>query len=406
MLYLLTQDKEWFSVIQAACRSIGDDAVQLTEASSSDSSLKGARSLLIDQPIWNSPNLSVTPFVEAAHRQNLPVFFVLTSLEPSIRNDAFRLGADEVLFKDETLDSIVKAEALHDRFELKFWGVRGTLPISGPNTLKYGGNTSSLGLQFGVDRQFVFDAGTGLRDLSTHLSRHKGGKFNGRILITHPHWDHLNCLPFFDPFYNPNSQIHLMGPPQGDLSFKAIVDGQMNGIYFPIGTDSFNADVIFGDLLPGQYVFDGITVTAIRLDHPGCCLGYRVDFKGRSVAYLTDNELGLREGFDPYMNALTDFLSGIDVLIHDCSYFDDEYPRRKSWGHSSVSQVVRLADLSKAKHLFLFHHDPEHDDQDIDRKQVEAERVMANIGSQFICHNAKQGDTFDLRTLRLIENEF
>lgn len=403
MRYVLTHDEDWFSDIQAGWNAQGEGASLVPAIPNTEWAPADARSILLDQSFWSEAQASVSVLTKAAHALGIPIIFIINEDAPGLIDDAFRLGADEVLTKFEVMEATTEAEALYRRFEIQFWGARGTLPVSGPQTLKYGGSTSSLGLRFGLNRQFVFDAGTGLRNFSNHLGRHAGGQFKGRILITHPHWDHLNCLPFFMPFYNPESQIHLMGPPQGDLSFKAILDGQMNGVYFPIGTDCFRADVTYGDLKPGQYLLDGISVSALQLDHPGTCLGYRVDFKGRSVAYITDNELGARDATDPYIETLTAFLDGVDVLIHDCSYFDDEYPRRESWGHSSIGQVVQLAEFSKVRQLFLFHHDPEHEDQDIDRKQVEAEAVMSRLGSRFTCHTAKEGDRFDLQSLLLLD---
>lgn len=403
MRYVLTQDKDWFAVIQDGWKAHGVGATLVTTLPETGRAPADARSILIDQSFWEEERAGLTQLVESAKGGEIPVFFLVSETTPGLRERAFRQGADEVLIRSDVIAATAEGEALCRRFEIQFWGARGTLPVSGLQTLKYGGSTSSLGLRFGLDRQFVFDAGTGLRNFSNHLGRHAGGEFKGRILITHPHWDHLNCLPFFMPFYNPESQIHLMGPPQGDLSFKAILDGQMNGVYFPIGTDCFRADVTYEDLMPGRYLLDGIAVSALQLDHPGTCLGYRVDFKGRSVAYITDNELGARDATDPYMEVLTAFLHEVDVLIHDCSYFDDEYPRRESWGHSSIGQVVQLAELSKVKQLFLFHHDPEHEDRDIDRKQVEAEAVMARLGSQFTCFTAKEGDRFDLQSLLLLD---
>lgn len=403
MRYVLTQDKDWFSDIQAAWGVQSQATTLISAFPDSKWAPADAQSILIDDAIWLAQQAQVRELIEAPQSVGVPVFFIINEDGAELRDEAFRLGADEVLTKDQLIEATPKAEALYRRFEIQFWGARGTLPVSGLQTLKYGGNTSSLGLRFGLDRQFVFDAGTGLRNFSNYLGRNAGNEFKGRILITHPHWDHLNCLPFFMPFYNPDSQIHLMGPPQGDLSFKAILDGQMNGVYFPIGTDCFRADVTYEDLMPGRYLLDGIAVSALQLDHPGTCLGYRVDFKGRSVAYITDNELGARDATDPYMEVLTAFLHEVDVLIHDCSYFDDEYPRRESWGHSSIGQVVQLAELSKVKQLFLFHHDPEHEDRDIDRKQVEAEAVMARLGSQFTCFTAKEGDRFDLQSLLLLD---
>jgi phosphoribosyl 1,2-cyclic phosphodiesterase len=312
------------------------------------------------------------------------------------RSKAFAAGADEVLAKPYDLDQILAVMDTIDRFHITFWGARGTLPLSGENSLRYGGNTSCLGLNIGRDRHFIFDAGTGLRKYSRHLLEKHGGKFNGRVFITHPHWDHLNCLPFFAPFFIPGNRISLMGPPQGERSFRDLIDGQMDGIYFPVTVDAFGADVTYGDMLDGQHQFDGVSLRAFHLSHPGYCLGYRIDHFGRSVAYITDNELGNIPPDSDFTERLAHFLEGVDMLIHDTAYFDHEYPTKINWGHSSVSPVVRLADAAKVKKLFLFHHDPEHGDKDLDLKLDKATALADEIGAEFECQNACEGDTWDV----------
>ena len=332
-----------------------------------------------------------------------PVIVLVPSDQPAAVEQAYALGADEVLAKDFGWPTLVQAIQQAGRFQLYFWGVRGTLPVSGRRYLKYGGNTSSIGLMMGHQRQFVFDAGTGLRNLSRYLMSQHDGQFDGRLFFTHPHWDHLNCLPFFQPLFRPQNRISLMGPPQGELSFRSLIEGQMNGIYFPIRPDSFQADVRIDDIEAGEHCFDGISLKALRLDHPGHCLGYRVDYAGASLAYITDNELGERASDDAYLARLAEFLHGVTVLIHDTSYFDDEYPQRERWGHSSVSQAVRLAARSGARTLFLFHHDPGHSDRDIDHKLTVARQCMDDIGATFDCHNAREGEVWDLRTLQKLK---
>jgi phosphoribosyl 1,2-cyclic phosphodiesterase len=307
------------------------------------------------------------------------------------RAKAYALGVDEFLPKPRGGEDLAAALADCDRFELTFWGVRGTLPIPGPKTLKYGGNTSCVGLRIGRERRFVFDAGTGLRMLSNHIMETEEGRFDGRIFISHPHWDHFNSLPFFQPLYHSGNHIVLHGPAQGERSLRDLIDDQMDGIFFPITVEEFKAQVEYLDLLEGVHRFDGIQVTAKRLQHPGCCLAYRVDHRGRSVAYVTDNELGSRTPEVPALRELIAFLKGVDVLIHDCTYFDDEYPKKVNWGHSSISQAARLAHEAAARRFYLFHHDPDHSDADIERKLEIAERRLAELQSRTRCFIASEG---------------
>lgn len=355
---------------------------------------EGPQILFLDEDLINAGILAeirAYPSLEA-----IRIVILTNGSATASRASVFEAGGDELLAKPYSLDQMLDTARVIERFDITFWGARGTLPLSGEKSLRYGGNTSCLGLNIGRDRHFIFDAGTGLRRYSRHLMEKQGGKFNGRVFITHPHWDHLNCLPFFTPFYIPGNQISLMGPPQGDRSFRNLLDGQMDGIYFPVTVDAFGADVTYGDLRDGQHYFDGISFKAFHLSHPGYCLGYRIDHFGRSVAYITDNELGNISPGDDYIERLAHFLSGVDILIHDTAYFDHEYPDKVNWGHSSISQVVRLAHAARVKKLFLFHHDPEHGDQELDLKLLEAIRIADEIGADFECLNACEGDTWDV----------
>ena len=356
--------------------------------------------LVLDQALAN-PDLTASAIRKASVSAGLTIVVLIDDGHPGQRDEAFAWGADEVLAKPCTPAEVASTLALIDRFELRFWGVRGTLPVPGDQTLHYGGNTSCVEIRIGRDREFVFDAGTGLRKLSVHMLATQGGRFNGRIFITHPHWDHLNCLPFFAPFYIPGNRMSLMGPPQGERSFRAMLDGLMDGVYFPITPAEFRADITYGDVLEGDHHFDGVSVQCLRLNHPGYCLGYRINWRGRSVAYITDNEMGNLKPDDNYAERLIEFLSGVDLLIHDTAYFDHEYPGKINWGHSSITQVVTLARQAKVGKLLLFHHDPAHDDRELEQKLLEARKIESELGGNFECLLAREDDRWDLRTVAL-----
>jgi phosphoribosyl 1,2-cyclic phosphodiesterase len=321
------------------------------------------------------------------------IILLSSDTSPDHRARAFDLGADEFAVKPYAPEDLPRTLALLDRFELAFWGVRGTLPVPGAATLKYGGNTSCVSLTIGRDRQFVFDAGTGLRILSNRIMATAGGRFDGRIFISHPHWDHFNSLPFFQPLYLPGNRITLHGPAQGERSLRDLIGDQMDGIFFPITVAEFKAEVEYRDVGEGVYRFDGVQVTAKRLHHPGHCLAYRVDHRGHSVAYVTDNELGARAFEEASVQELIAFLKGVDVLIHDCTYFDDEYPKKVNWGHSSVGQAVRLAHEAGARCFYLYHHDPDHSDENVERKLEIAEKMLAGLKSKTRCRIASEGDS-------------
>ena len=334
----------------------------------------------------------------------LPVVWMTADDTAEARRQGYASGADEVLAKPGSLDQIQAMLAAVSRFQLQFWGARGTLPLTGQASLKYGGNTSCVSLDIGLKRHFVFDAGTGLRRYSQHLLERQAGRFDGRLFISHPHWDHLNCLPFFAPFYIPGNRIAVMGPPQGERSFRQLLDAQMDGVFFPITTAAFAADLTVADLVEGESRYDGVAVSLYRLRHPGNCLAFRVEYCGHSLAYVTDNELGDFRRDDPYIEGLLAFLSGVEILIHDTTYFDDEYPRKVNWGHSSVGQVVELAGAANIRKLYLFHHDPEHGDAEIERKLACARAKASQLRLSLECALAVEGEGYDLASGQVISS--
>jgi phosphoribosyl 1,2-cyclic phosphodiesterase len=286
---------------------------------------------------------------------------------------------------------------LQGRIELQFWGVRGTLPVPGYNSLRYGGNTSCVSLGFPNGELFIFDAGSGIRALARRLEAEK--ELHARIFLSHPHWDHINALPFFSPLYSSGNVIEILGPPQGSLKVRDLVAAQMDGVYFPITVQQLAAQLEFRDLGEGRYHVGGADVATLRLSHPGVCLGYRVRYEGRTVCYVTDNELPYRSSsrYSPeYVLRLTEFVRGADALITDTTYLDEEYPAREGWGHSCVGRVAELAHDAAVRSLYLFHHDPDQTDEDIDRKRDDCQRQLEERGSETVCVAPREGDRFVL----------
>ena len=288
------------------------------------------------------------------------------------RRRAAEMGADgyivKPILKEPFLATLAKVVA--STIEMTFWGIRGTLPRPGPDTVRYGGNTSCVSLEFPRGHLFVFDAGSGIKILADHLMA-RGGRLEGKIFISHPHWDHINTLPFFTPLYVPGNEFDILGPSHGTTKMRDLVSAQMDGVFFPITMRDFGATIDFHDLHEGHFEFDDIAVDTMLLAHPGNCLGYRVNYNGRSICYITDNEL-FPESTEyysaEYEQRLLDFVRDSDVLIMDATYFDDEYESKTGWGHSCVSKVADFAHRAGSKKLYLFHHDHGHDDDAIDRK--------------------------------------
>jgi phosphoribosyl 1,2-cyclic phosphodiesterase len=195
------------------------------------------------------------------------------------------------------------------------------------------------------------------------------------------------------------NQIELFGPYQGDLTIARAISAQMESVYFPVTIREFGAHLVFRDLREESLEFGPVRIDTMLLSHPGYCLGYRLTARGRTVCYITDNELYLPSDarHNPrYVQQLASFVSKADVLITDTTYRDSEYPSKVDWGHSCVSQVIDLAARAEVKRLHLFHHDPDQTDELIDRKLEEAREGLAKMGSSVICEAPAEESTLAL----------
>ena len=302
---------------------------------------------------------------------------------------ALEMGADGYIVKPLDPDHFC-AEVLRifqDRIQLTFWGVHGTLPVPGAATVRYGGNTNCVSLMLGRGFFLVFDAGTGIKVLSDQL-KHYGIPKDIRIFISHPHWDHINGLPFFAPLYKQGHHIRIWGPAHGAIGIRELIAGQMDGVYFPINIKKFAAAVNFRDLHEEAFEIDSIQIRTLLLNHPGFCLGYRLDYRGRSVCYMTDHEIypaAMKQHNPQYLAKIIDFAQGTDALITDCTYTDAEYLTKVGWGHSAVSSVVAWAHEAGVKTLYLYHHDPAQNDQAIDAKLALAQSQLGSLKSSTHC---------------------
>jgi phosphoribosyl 1,2-cyclic phosphodiesterase len=243
---------------------------------------------------------------------------------------------------------------------LRFWGVRGSLPTPGPDTMRYGGNTLCVALHCGP-HLLILDAGSGARLLGAALP----APVDADILLSHTHFDHICGLPFFAPMYDSKARLRFWGghvaPPS---SIQAALLRSWEAPLMPDMQHAFRADLSFHDFKPGQMLnlHPGLDVATIMLRHPGNAVGYRVAWGGHSICYITDSEHPA-EGVD---TALASFVAGTDVLIYDASYTMAEYSSRIGWGHSTWEAAADLADAAKAGRLVLFHHEPSHDDATMD----------------------------------------
>ena len=306
------------------------------------------------------------------------------------RRRAKELGADGYIVKPIRPETLIKQinEILSESVTVTYWGVHGTLPVCGADTLRYGGNTSCVTIEVSGEPLFIFDCGSGIKKLSDSINAAKVQRLSARIFISHTHWDHINTIPFFGPLYVRGNQIELFGPYQGDLTIERAVAAQMESVYFPVTIREFGARLLFRDLREETLEFGPVRIETMLLKHPGYCLGYKLMCYGRVVCYITDNELYLKT--DPrydlaYVERLANFIRGADLLITDTTYRDHEYPSKVDWGHSCVSEVADLAARAGVKRLHLFHHDPDQTDDDIDLKLAEMREALLRLGADVQC---------------------
>jgi phosphoribosyl 1,2-cyclic phosphodiesterase len=318
------------------------------------------------------------------------------------RRRAKELGADGYVAKPFELEVVLDAinEIISSKIILTYWGVHGTLPTPGAAYTRYGGNTPCVSVEVGGEPLYVFDCGSGIKRLSDRvMAAGATQRFAARIFVSHTHWDHINTVPFFAPLYIRGNQIEIFGPYQGDLTIARAISAQMESVYFPVTIREFGAHLVFRDLREESLEFGPVRIDTMLLSHPGYCLGYRLTSRGRTICYVTDNELylpGDARHNARYVQQLVDFVSGADVLITDTTYRDEEYLSKVDWGHSCVSQVVDLAARAEVKRLHLFHHDPDQTDEHIDRKLEDARQGLAKRGSQVVCDAPAEDSTLIL----------
>lgn len=270
-------------------------------------------------------------------------------------------------------------------FLVRFWGVRGSIACPGPATLRYGGNTSCIEVRCD-GRPLILDAGTGLRELGEALSY--DGPADADILLTHTHFDHISGIPFFRPMFAPGNTFRVhAGHLLPNHTLQEVLCELMMAPLFPVPMDVMGADISFSDFRSGESfeLCCGARVVTAPLNHPNHATGYRVEYGGRSVCYVTDTE-HKQDGLDRNILKL---IEGTDYFIYDSMFTDDEYPRYRGWGHSTWQQGAELADAAGVKTFVIFHHDPSHDDTFMDDIAAAAERrrpgtIVAHEGMELV----------------------
>ncbi|MCM0592524.1 MAG: MBL fold metallo-hydrolase [Gloeotrichia echinulata IR180] len=260
---------------------------------------------------------------------------------------------------------------IENQFTVQFWGVRGSIPSPGPQTVRYGGNTPCIEMQAG-DKRLIFDGGTGLHVLGQSLLPQM--PLEAHMFFTHSHWDHMQGFPFFNPGFIKGNHFHIYGAiaPDGSTIEQRLND-QMLHPNFPVPLQIMQADMNFYNIVPGEPIhIDEVTLETAPLNHPGEAVGYRVNWRGGAAVYITDTE-----HFPDRLDENVLWLSrNADILIYDSTYSDEEYYSPRSpkigWGHSTWQEGVKIAKAANVKTLVIFHHDPAHNDDFLDRVGEEA----------------------------------
>ena len=256
-------------------------------------------------------------------------------------------------------------------FYVRFWGVRGSVACSAPDIVKYGGNTSTLEVRAG-GQILIFDAGTGLRYLGNTLIKEKN--VHAKMFLTHTHFDHVCGMPFFKPAFVPSNEFEIWA---GHLlpkhTIRYALTELMMAPLFPVPLEIFQCKLSFHDFKAGETLrpYPGVTLRTSPLNHPNGATGYRVEFGGKSICYLTDTEHKTDKMDENVLNLIRD----ADLVIYDGMYTDDEYKGRVGWGHSTWQEGARLCDAANVKQYCVFHHDPDHNDTFMDNVAAEVAKL-------------------------------
>jgi phosphoribosyl 1,2-cyclic phosphodiesterase/CheY-like chemotaxis protein len=282
---------------------------------------------------------------------------------------------------------------------VRFWGARGSLPTPGSTTVRYGGNTSCVEITTPGGSLIIIDCGTGLRELGQHLLTSHESPPSGHILISHTHWDHIQGIPFFGPFFASGSKWDIYAPKGMSQSLHDALAGQMQYIYFPVQLDELGAEIRYHELVEGSFQIDDVTIRTRYLNHPALTFAYRLEADRTVIVYASDHEPHSREMADGTGEVQgedlkhCEFLTSADLVIHDAQFTAKEYPQKIGWGHSTVEYALAVCRKAGVRKVALTHHDPSRDDDAIDQIVETARTELMRTSETMEVLAATEGST-------------
>jgi phosphoribosyl 1,2-cyclic phosphodiesterase len=285
---------------------------------------------------------------------------------------------------------------------VQFWGTRGSIPTSGHQTRKFGGNTSCVEIRVG-DMLLVCDAGTGIRELGLDVAARSSDPIEAHLFFSHMHWDHIQGFPFFVPAYVAANTLCVYETAPGEERIARLLHGQMRSEYFPVGFSELGSKIVTRHLdESGATTIGAVRVACFEQVHPGRSFAYSFEHEGKKIVYATDSELDATvrasERIEKHPDelrevpeALIHFVAGADLLIADAQYSDEEYPQKMGWGHARANTAVDLALQAHVKQCALFHHDPLHTDAQVDEIIEQGRERVENAGAALTVFGARDG---------------
>lgn len=298
--------------------------------------------------------------------------------------------------------------------QLRFWGVRGSYAAPFKSHLGVGGNTSCVEIR-SDDHLLICDAGTGIIPLGNELMQQDKIR-EMLIILTHYHWDHVCGLPFFVPAFTPDWKINFFGPGDSPKLIEEHISSQMQAPYFPVGTETWLADTNYLTPKNDGFQYGPMKIDFSNVHHPGITYGYKIEVNGKTIIYASDNECMFieksiqhrsdefneeelelfKEMIHEEHQSELNLIQDADILIHDAQYTLEDYDKKRGWGHSCYIDAVNTAIDANVKELYLFHHDPNYDDNAMQAIHEHASSIIKEKGSSLICHIAKEGMVVDI----------